>query len=504
MGYVYDSVVVALGGKSLVKPTKEGVALSSWSPNTYKRLAIVTDGILIEYHGFTPRTRVIPFDMVKVSQDLASGGKYKNPLRPIYEFKALSCLEEVIVSESLVTEKMVNTYLSTIIDSHRLRAIGVVPTNVKVSNIEETLNKLNSSPTSKQILISSLIQNSKVIETNNELYYTKYYLRPTLYNLDRKDGQLRKYFDSVKKQVSLEKGKEDARSLLISYIDYDRKNLEFWGSVVTFLSNTDNRGKYLNFYSALKKWSMADSKCYLGGLKEYYRGKTDDSLYRIYKTLGYLDIEGSSSPSPNSKGFLRSVDGVVNNSYRELLLLIKDDKEGSLASLKFPKGSSRVFILTDVLKVLNSELTGTENKKVKTEPRKGNESQESYQGIKDTILSVLPESLMVSLFDLWESLQGDFRETSAKFLTAKGTDFGLRFSEQELKSIGLVRHAETLALLGYCGGNDSLINLTSLSFSSGLDTLCLTVSRGSLAEFRSRSWESLSDTEKCNYIGRRL
>ena len=55
MGYVYDSVVAVLGGKSLVNPTKEGSLVQNWSPNMFRRVAILTDGVLVEYHGFDHR-----------------------------------------------------------------------------------------------------------------------------------------------------------------------------------------------------------------------------------------------------------------------------------------------------------------------------------------------------------------------------------------------------------------------------------------------------------------
>ena len=122
MGYVYDSVVAVLGGKPLVTPTKEGSLVQNWSPNMFRRVAILTDGALVEYHGFDHRIKAIPFDLVKVSEDMAQGSKYKNPLRPLFENKALSCLEEVFISEALVTDQMVRTYLSTLVATHRLRA----------------------------------------------------------------------------------------------------------------------------------------------------------------------------------------------------------------------------------------------------------------------------------------------------------------------------------------------------------------------------------------------
>ena len=506
MAYVYDSVVASLGGKPLVSNTREGVTVKGWSPNMFKRVAILTDGIVVEYHGTVSRSRVIPFDLVKVSEDLASGGKYKNPLRPIFEFKALSCLEELIVSSSLVTDSMVKNYLSTVSDSHRIRQVGVVPLEVKTSDISGLIEKLNAQEGGRHLLISDFISGASKVSTKNEDYYTKYYLRPTYYELDKQGGSLRKYFDTVKEEVQAKRDEGNKSSLLSSYLAYDKKNIRFWNSVVTFLSKKENASKYPQLYSNLKSHSMANAGCYLEGLKEYFEANgTSEPIYKVYKVLGYLDTKGSTRPSSEAKGFLRKLESVANNAYPLVLEVVKKDKEGLLRNLKLPKDSDRSFIVYTVLETLNSETVGTDNEKVESDLRTSEGSvSEREELLREGIEALLPESLMVGLFDLWEALQDDYKETAGMLLSARGRDFGYRFSERALRDLGLDRHAETLSLLGYCGGSDDLENLGKLTFSDPLSSLCHMVTRNSLAELRAKPWESLSDTDKCDYIVRRI
>ena len=120
------------------------------------------------------------------------------------------------------------------------------------------------------------------------------------------------------------------------------------------------------------------------------------------------------------------------------------------------------------------------------------------------VLGVLPEELMSSLFNLWYDLQDEYKQTASLSLSPKGTGFTYRFSESKLQKLGLPRHSETLALLGYCGGYDDLSHLNELSFSSELSSLCRQATKSSLSELMARSWESLSDVAKCEYIIRRL
>lgn len=509
MSYVYDSVVASLGGKHLVSSTKEGVTVKGWSPNIFKRVAILTDGIVVEYHGKVSRYRVLPFDIARVSEDLASGGKYKNPLRPLFEYKALSCLEEVLVSSSLVTDSMVKGYISSISDSHRLRRVSVVPLEVKTSDISGLIERVNASEGGSSLLLSDYVGGSKNVTTDNADYFTKYYLRPTLYELDKKGGTLRKYFDDIKGELQSAQDKKDMKSLAGSYVEYDRGNIGFWNSVVDFLSKKENASKYPRLYSNLKGHAMANSGCYLEGLSDYFYDRgTSDPMYKVYKVLRYLDIKGSDKPSKEAKGFLRKVEGVANNSYALVLELVKKDSEGLLGNLKFAKGSSRSYIVSTVLNTLNSETVGTDNKKVESDVRTSEdedfEAKSSSELLKSRIEQALPSELMVGLFDIWEDLSGDYSETVGRLLSARGTGYGSLVSERELLELGLDRQAETLALLGYCGGSSPLESLEGLSFTEGLNSLCHMVSRSSLAELRAEAWVSLSDVDKCSYILRRF
>ena len=501
MGYIYDSVVTSLGGKPLTTPLKEGVLVRGWSPNMFKRIAILTDGIVIEYHGTTPRKRVIPFDINKVGEDLASGGKYKNPLRPLFEFKALSCLEEVIISETLVDSSKLTAYISTLKDTHRLRVVTLAPINLRCNDLSSLIEKLNQQDGVSSQLLSNYVSGSKVAYTSpTEDYYTKFYLRPSYYELDSDGGILRKYFELVKKKEEEKNLSAEKRSLISKFISNDSKDLEFWREVYSFLKNKENNTKYKDLYAALYKSSVANESCYVEGVSEYVKSSPKSPLSPIYIALGYAKVKGVSSPKENQQGFLRPIGEVVGSSYQLALEVVSKSDDMLLNNLKFPKDSSKLYVLKAILSVLNSTTVGTDNEEIS---KNDDSSSQDTTELKNSILSALPEELMISLFDVWDMLKEEYSDTLALLLSARGTGYAHRFSEKELSDLGLGRHAETLALLGYCGGSDDLSLLSSLSFSRSLDSVCRTMTKSSLSELLSKSWESLSDVEKCNYIIRR-
>lgn len=500
MSYVYDSVVISLGGKTLTNPTKEGSLVRGWSPNMFRRIAILTDGILVEYHGKEHRVRKLPFDLQKVTEDLSKGAKYKNPLRPLFEHKALSCLEEVVVSEMLVTEKMVKTYLASLVASQRLRAVGVSPSNLKVDDLENFINESNKSNHWFDFLISENVPSIKAHLTKIDDFQNRFLLRPSYYEMDSQNGFLRRYFESIKSavdtKVEANKGKEDS----IARYKKDLELKDFWISVVTFLKNKENQSNYPEFYSKLKNNSVITPDCNVQGLRELV-GSMDSSMRSVYATLGYLQHDYSKELKGGLQGYLRSP-VLLAKQVKPYMAQVVRSMGDSAKLLKIPKGSDEVTSLGIVLGVLNSETVGTSDKDVKTDFQK----EDSNEHLVSLIRNNLSDELMSSLFEVWEGLSSDYKDTASILLTAKGRNYPDRFSEKELVSLGLSRHAETLSVLGYCSnsGSADLSLLSELSFSDSLNSLCRTVTKSSLSELMSSSWVSLSDVEKCNYIIRRL
>lgn len=513
MGYVYDSVVAVLGGKSLVNPTKEGSLVQNWSPNMFRRVAILTDGVLVEYHGFDHRVKSIPFDMVKVAEDMASGSKYKNPLRPLFEYKALSCLEEVFISEALVTDQMVKTYLSTLVATHRLRAISLVQANVNIKFLESAIDKFNSGSSALDCLIGSQISGSKVKETGISDFHKRHYLRPTLYKLDVEGGNLSKYFAKVEQIVEKDLSSKQLRGRIQELVSKDKKELSFWTPILKLLaltrkSDVEKKNSLISFTKELTNSVMSSGGRYSEDLIEYYskQDNSNDALFITYRQLGYFKEGEPFQIKDTTKGFLPLPEYIAKRMQEPIKALFRAKEYDSLSLIKVSKEASEKEILLQVVKSLIAELEGKVFVPVTSNVSSDEVEEEvSIQDeLKEQILSHLPEDLMVGIFNLWHDLQEDYKQSATVTLSAKGTGFPYRFSESKLEKLGLPRHVETLALLGYCGGDDELSHLSELSFSEELNSLCRQATKTNFSELLSKSWERLSDTEKCDYIIRRL
>lgn len=512
MGYVYDSVVAVLGGKSLVNPTKEGSLVQNWSPNMFRRVAILTDGVLVEYHGFDHRVKSMPFDMVKVAEDMASGSKYKNPLRPLFEYKALSCLEEVFISEALVTDQMVKTYLSTLVATHRLRAISLVQANVNVKFLESAIAKFNLGSTALDCLIGSQISGSKVKETGITDFHKRHYLRPTLYKLDVEGGNLSKYFAKVEQIVEKDLSSKQLRGRIQELVSNDKKELSFWTPILKLLaltrkSDVEKKNSLISFTKELTNSVMSSGGRYSEDLIEYYskQDNSNDALFVTYRQLGYFKEGTPFQIKDTTKGFLPIPEYIAKRMQEPIKALFRAKEYDSLSLIKVSKEASEKEILLQVVKSLIAELEGKVFVPVTSNVNSDEVEEVSIQDeLKEQILSHLPEDFMVGIFNLWHDLQEEYKQSATVTLSAKGTGFPYRFSESKLDKLGLPRHAETLALLGYCGGDDELSHLSELSFSEELNSLCRQATKTNFSELLSKSWERLSDTKKCDYIIRRL
>lgn len=501
MGYVYDSVIATLGGKSLVNSTKDGSLVSGWSPNMYRRVAILTDGVVVELHDINHSIRTFSFDLQKVAEDMSQGARYKSPLRPLFEYKVLSCLEEVIISNSLVTDQMIKTYLATLVNTHRLRNITVVDGNVKVTDIKSLLEQLNEKKDFYNYTVDKFVQGSKTYSTKVEDFHKRYYLRPALYKMDSTEGTLRRYFDKIKYLVEEENNAKRSKDITSAFIEYDRSNLDSWSTIVKFLTGVGKtESEYSGLSAELKKYVLAGTTTFTHGLKGYYSdaSKQSDPLRLIYGSLGYFRSDTVSQPKQDAKGYLKDLELVGKNVQSQIAKLLKSSSNESLKSLRISRNANAGDVLIQVLKVLNSEVNGTEDEDYKTDFRSGsgvsNANEEELKGI---ILQALPEELMVGLLDVVEACSSSLGETIGLYLGNKDSSF--KFSERKLVDLGLSRHAEALSLFGYCGGDADLISLSNLSFTKGLNGICKHVTK-SLSEMLSARWESLSDVEKCSYI----
>lgn len=509
MGYVYDSVVAILGGKPLVNPTKDGKLVSGWSPNMFRRVAILTDGVVVEYHGFDHRTRVVPFDMVKVSEDMAQGAKYKNPLRPLFEYKALSCLEEVFISEALVTDKMVNTYLATLVSTHRLRCISLVPSNLNISLLESLFKQSNDSTTWYMNLIGDSITGAKNKKIDVADFHKRHYLRPALYQLDSTEGNLSKYFAKIESLVSSRKAQEGVYDIGKSFLQEDNKKANFWLEVAKFLRENNKGSRYSGLVSSLKSACLAKGDSYVKGLKELHSSESSRSFAlvgaKVYTLLGYLSVEGSGSPKQNQEGYLPRAESVGKLVKPEIARLISSGENESLSLIKIKKDANDADILYEVLKVLNSESTGNVNDGSKTEVRSSEDvsgdlegkSKEDIDVLRNEILVTLPEEFMRNLRSVLRDTTGVINKLAKLYM--ENLNSGPKFSEKELERLSLPVHLDVFKELNYLGGSSDVRGIAGIDFSKGLDSLCKQVTR-TPKELADASWLSLDVNGKCQYI----
>jgi hypothetical protein len=509
MGYVYDSVVAILGGKPLVNPTKDGKLVSGWSPNMFRRVAILTDGVVVEYHGFDHRTRVVPFDMIKVSEDMAQGAKYKNPLRPLFEYKALSCLEEVFISEALVTDKMVNTYLATLVSTHRLRCISLVPSNLNISLLESLFKQSNESPTWYINLVSESITGAKTKKIDVADFHKRHYLRPALYQLDSTEGNLSKYFAKIESLVSSRKAQEGVYDIGKSFLQEDNKKANFWLEVAKFLRENNKGSRYSGLVSSLKSACLAKGDSYVKGLKELHSSESSRSFAlvgaKVYTLLGYLSVEGSSSPKQNQEGYLPKAESVGKLVKPEIARLISSGENESISLIKIKKDANDADILYEVLKVLNSESTGKVNDGSKTEVRSSEDGLDNLEGkskeeldvLRNEILVALPEEFMRNLRSVLRDTTGVINKLAKLYM--ENLNSGPKFSEKELERLSLPVHLDVFKELNYLGGSSDVRGIAGIDFSKGLDSLCKQVTR-TPKELADASWLSLDVNGKCQYI----
>lgn len=492
MGYIYDSIVSSLGGKKLTSALKDGSVVRDWTPNSFKRFILLTDGIIIQYH-IGNRIKQNKFDIVKIAQELNEGIK-KNPLSPLYSFKALSCLEEVVISNALVKEEFVSQYMNTLVNTHRLRAVTYAPSNLKVDDVVPILEKLPTNAT-----LSDMWQGmvSKKTEGFSD-YYNRFYLRPTYYAMDREGGALSNLFKQIKAEVESKKSKIEESNRVVEFLKYDENNKNFWLQIVKFLiSDVSKDSNFTKFTEVLKSCSLANSSTYVKGLKEYFEeepSRKKSTLYSLYGSLGYFTLNGGSE-TPNSKGFFRKAENVANNAFHQISKLVNKDTGYDLKSVKIIRKSDgeidKIQLLTDVLTLINKGGTvGKEN-----EDRESKEDK--LEEIKENILKVLPEDFIIALLDVIEASERSFESVTLSRLGNK--DDNLKVSAKALRKLGLNRHEEVLSLLGYCGGKANLSVLGSIPFEDKLNELAR-MSITTIRDNKEQAWLKLDNIDKCKFI----
>ena len=133
----------------------------------------------------------------------------------------------------------------------------------------------------------------------------------------------------------------------------------------------------------MKSVCLAKGDSYVKGLKELHSSESSSNFAlvgsKVYTLLGYLNVEGSSSPKQNQEGYLPRSESVGKLVKPEIARLISSGENESLSLIKIKKDANDADILYEVLKVLNSESTGNVNDGSKTEVRSSEDSSDDWK-----------------------------------------------------------------------------------------------------------------------------
>lgn len=484
MGYIYDSLVASLGGNKLTTSVKDNSTISSWSPNMYKRVIILEDGILVDWHSKEKgRYRVLPLDVSKVVADYTSGTKYKNPLKVFTDFRAFSCLEEIIISSTLANEANLLSLINSIPSTHRLRSVGI--SNLRgIVLFKQALDTLESTGRSLD-LISTSIQGIryKYIE-GHEDYYSRYHLRPATYTMDKEGGALDKYFRGIETELSQSNQSKNELNAVKAIVNEDLKHLEFYSNAIKVVSKNSSTEKprLKSFVTALRNNLIAHNMSYVEGIKLVPKSS---AMYPIYQSLGYLKVEGGTKVK-SYKGYLPSID-ILERALQPQITNLLSSKE--VDGLSVPKGSKPLVHLVSALK------GGVTETKEAPKPKGANPDEVLK------FIEVFSDSMAADLLEVVTYLSNERTAIVKAHLAWRE---GLpKFSSKLLRESGLVRQEEVLSLLGYVGGSEPLARVVEVPIQEGVLALCRD-SSSSLQESMASPWDSMSFSQRCSFILERM
>lgn len=240
MGYLYDSLKKALGGKM---STSASAVINNWSPNEVRALFIGKDFILVAHHIKRPSLYVL--DMNLVIQDLAYNGS-TGALHNLLSQRQLSCMEEIYV-DSIFKNYLglfnMEGYISRLLnDRSRLRYYGYFQ-SISGADIYERYNKvsLNGDVMYSYAGDTGRGKMLQFFSVGNSTWYKNYNLRPSRYSMDSEKGNLARWFRNTEKSIEVYISEEKSAKL--------RENTEFLIAELfkQDLENLDVLVKLLNF-----------------------------------------------------------------------------------------------------------------------------------------------------------------------------------------------------------------------------------------------------------------
>lgn len=337
MGYLYDKMVSALGGTKLIG--RQDMAYGKWTPNAVRSVGIFRDVIVVEYHPPYNRGRLVPtpLNMSEVLKDLSNESKMKNPL-DAFNHKKFMTLEEVIIDSMLPLDG--TKFLGRLDPKARFRQISVVNWSESMSKayLSRVPNQRQKDPNS--LLVKGMGMRVGVSQSGPgaDDWYSRFTLTSSVYESDKKDGALDKYFRHVATQNGVSQMEaQDGETLSereVMNIKMHRQNVKADAESLDALNNLmtqimrlkkgmDNPKADTKSTKMLHKRLVQSARRGDGvvlGLKYYTSAfQEEDSipqdLISLYEKLGYLDDKGNPSKAQikEANGYFDYTEGVLKS-----------------------------------------------------------------------------------------------------------------------------------------------------------------------------------------------
>lgn len=300
MSYLRDKLKQALG---LNKADNDKKFITDWTPNGIRSIIIAKNYILVAKHlgvsaGCVKKTDL---DIAQVAQDLEkSNSHYGNPkINTTLLKRSLSCLEEMYIdSVYLNYPKMIDLvgYAKEMGKStSRIRFIG--HGNFPESGLDVYLNRAYAENRRKLDYAIATDENLPIkltgVATKNDLWYTKYMLRPTYYKLDAPKGELSLHFAKIERDYTkqLETIRKDAKGKSLEeqvmYISQcDERNVLVFHRIDGMLETLSRNKKDKVCNMAFNEWKKVISGLKpFEGLSQSWVDKlfTDRYMVLVYK-----------------------------------------------------------------------------------------------------------------------------------------------------------------------------------------------------------------------------
>lgn len=346
LGCISNSIIKALGDKNLTLSFDKNN--DSWSPNQYKKIFILLDGILVEKHSPEKLiTKTVSMSTDLVLKDLETYGTANRDtlVSFINRWKVLSCLEEIVISKTIYTRLAALTgskevdflYSATVKNNLRLRQLTVCD-DYRVSDVEKILYQTYNSGRVHFLFsdITKPLDTKQTDRYNN--YYEFYNLRPSHYAWDGKTS-VEKYFRGIFENEL--RGKANSELL--------RNALEFVGNDLNDVDYLEVYRHYITVFAVCRYKSNAvrefakklidlvnnhfeNPKYYTEGLKEALEalgtktGEKVEILNKYYEEYKLKDKKSTlSKPKKDQKSYLDIERCIWSDDMKKLLKELNDE-----------------------------------------------------------------------------------------------------------------------------------------------------------------------------------